>query len=282
MEFDLYDLACDDNQHLTGKLRIRNTRDAAVTLDAIGFYVNRLQLSGYLTDSIIAVTLPPGALYHTGFQINLRYYPFAHNQPTSNRYLPEILGMTDLHTLEIAIGDARLNQSERVAFTLQQPLALPIDKDRNRMDAWPVIYAKDGVTIHLANLTWSSNSASTSPLHHINLLVDNSTDAKVTIQVPQFRHDASSTTFRVNGYPLEYVSPLHIEANTIILDSLFYKSSTGYETAWQIDVPLCITDTHGRDDRIFVRVDIQDDVHTEEDYYIFDGAQMLVTSVPLL
>lgn len=278
LEFALLDAAAEDAS-IIGQMRIRNLTEETVTLDTSYFYLNSLQCWGYLTDHIGELALPPGARYDTDWKVKLLGYPTEQYRPESRRFLPEALGMAQLHTLGMGVYHDDWSQQARITFTLPQPLELPVDKKLQRMEHWPVIYDKDGVTIRLADCTWEPDSPYQASYRYINLFMDNGTDQDVKLVIP-WSEPESSPHCLVNGQRLDYIHAPVAPAGTKVMDSLWYTAKDG-ETLESVDMLLQITDSHGRQDQIQVHMEALSAAQEEGSYRILDAERLRITAMPI-
>ena len=276
LTFDLYDIDFDGTDKLTGKLRIRNTTDAPITLDTAYFYLNDLQLSGRFTDSIVGMTLRGGAVCHTGFQVSLQSFPGSTYRPENSRFLVQALGMTQLHTLGIDVYHTDWQQQSRLTFTLVQPVSLPVQESLTQRQNWPILYDRDGVTVRLADITWEPDSLYQSQYRYINLVVENRTDAPVAFNVPWRLSENDPHTFLVNGQSLAYVHAPSVDANTTSLASIWYTAAEGMDPLAQLDMLLEINGA-----RLQVSIQTLGEARVDGTYYVLDGQQLLLTVTPI-
>ena len=281
LEFSLYDLDIQDNENMTGKIRIRNLSEEAQFISTSAFYLNDMQIHGYLKDTFRTMQLPAGASFHTEFSLNLRGHFSDDMRPESSRFLLESLGMTHLYTLGFDAYHDAWNQTERLTFTLPQPFALPVDESRIRVDHWPVIYDRDGVTIRLVDYTWQPDSKYLSDYRYINIFAENTTDEPVNVFVPWRIRESSQHAFLVNGQSLDYVSAPVLPANSALMEDFSYAAAEGIDPMENIDMFLQITTASGRQDWVKVHIERTGEARTEGDYRILDAEQLLVTATPL-
>ena len=276
LTFDLYDIDFDGTDKLTGKLRIRNTTDAPITLDTAYFYLNDLQLSGRFTDSIVGMTLRGGAVCHSGFQVSLQSFPGSTYRPESSRFLAQALGMTQLHTLGIDVYHTDWQQQSRLTFTLVQPISLPVQESLTQRQDWPILYDQNGVTVRLADITWEPGSLYQAQYRYINLVVENRTDAQVAFNVPWRLSENDPHTFLVNGQSLAYVHSPSVDANTTSLASIWYTAAEGMDPLAQLDMLLEINGA-----RLQVSLQALGEARVDGTYCVLDSQQLLLTVTPI-
>lgn len=262
---------------LTGTMRIRNTSGQPVTVDAAGFCLNNLQVPGYLTDLLYPLTLPPGAVYHTGMKIDLQGYPNDQHRPASSHFLLEAAGVTQLHTLGMSVTHGDWKNQTRLSFTLPEPLALPVEEAGSRLDAWPVLYHQDGLTLRLADITWEPDSPYFAEYRYINILADNATDASISLHIPWREQEDSVFDFRVNGQSMDYGGMYTLPAQTLAMTNMFYTVIPGCEQMESIDMYLYITDDGGREDLIHLVLEKQGDSRADGNFRVLPAEQLRVT-----
>lgn len=280
LEFELLEAGSSVERAVTGQLRIRNVTDETVVLDTAYFYLNDLRCLGYLTDRLVAASLPPRAVYYTGLKVNLEGYPNDQYRPQSSRFLTEALGMAQLHTLGLDIHHDDWRHQTRITFTLPHPLTLPGDRSLQRISNWPVIYDKDGLTIRLADYTWQPDSPFQSAYRYINLYMDNQTGHDVQLAIPM---NPSDGTFHAlyNGSPLTYTRAPSSPAETKVMDSIWFTLAESAETMNSMDILLQITDDNSRADQVQLRLEALSEACTEGDYRILEADQLRVSVVPI-
>lgn len=281
IEFALYNLTMEDDGSLHGKVRLRNLSAEAQIINTSSLYLNDLRVRGRLEDSFSYTKLPAGATFHTEVSIDLHGYLGDDMRPESGRFLPEILGMAQVHTLGFEAYHDDWNATQRVTFTLPEPFTLPVDEALARVDTWPVIFDQDGVTLRLADITWQPESEYLSQYRYINIFAENATDEHVNVFVPWGLLGSSAPSCLVNGQPLDYVSAPGFPARTALMEDFSYAVTEGTDPMEHIDMILQITAASGRQDFVRVRIERIGEPRTEDGYCILDAEQLRVTSTPL-
>jgi len=279
LEFTLLDLSVEDDAHITGEMRIRNTTDEAAGVDTSFFYLDGLQCWGYLSDHIGEVILPPGAAYFTGLKVQLQGYPNEQYRPESLHHLPQALGKAQLHTLGIGVYHDDWKAPSRIEFTLPQPLALPVDESLQQADRWPEIYDRDGVTIRLADCTWQPDDPYQAAYRYINLLMDNRTAHEVQLSIP-WDEKESSPCMLVNGQRPLYAHAPAAPAGATAMDSIWYTAGEGGEGLESIDMCLRITGGDGRQDEIRLRLDALGEAREEDGWRVLEADRLRVSAGP--
>ncbi len=273
LSFEIFDLSVDEDEYVIGQMRIRNLTDATVVMDTSTFYLNELELSGYLTGRIGTLTFPAGTTYHTGFRINTKAYLNENARPESGHCLLQAMGMTQLNTLAMNVYHDSWNEQSRVTFTLSQPMALPVEENLKRVDKWHVLYSKDGVTVYLADCTWEPDSEYQAQYRNINLLIDNTTDADVDIQIPM-RSENFTPYMTVNGQQVRYAGTPVGKANSKCMEKIWYTVEDANDAIQTVAMALHITDANGRDDVVAVNIEALSEARTEDEYRVLDAEMM--------
>jgi len=193
--------------------------------------------------------------------------------------LAESLGMQHLNTLGIGVYHDDWNIQSRITFTLPHPLLLPVDNKLMRVDAWPVIYDKDGLTIRVADCTWEPESIYQTSYRYINLFMDNRTDTDVNIAIP-WDDKTNCSLAQVNGQRVAYIHAPISPSQTMLMDSIWYTVEDTNHTPENVNAILEITDANGRMDKVRVQIEASSEAQTVDSFRILEAEQLLITAMP--